>query len=155
MLAAFGDDWEDSTDWDHTVGGTHVVNETGGVLLAHASVVPRTIEVDGRPFATGYVEGVATAPERQGKGHGTAVMARIGELIRERFELGALGTGALHFYERLGWERWGGRAYVHRPAGLERTREDEPWLMVLRTGPSAAIELTGSIVCDERPGDVW
>lgn len=154
MLAAF-DDWDDATDWEHTIGGIHVVDEAGGVLVAHASVIERTIEVDGRPFAAGYVEGVATAPERQGAGHGTAVMARVGELIRERYELGVLGTGALHFYERLGWEHWRGRAYARRAAGLERTLEDEAWLMILRTGPSATIALDGSIACDERPGDDW
>ena len=45
-----------------------------GVVVAHASVVPRALDVDGLPFRTGYVEAVATAPEVQGRGLGTAVM---------------------------------------------------------------------------------
>jgi aminoglycoside 2'-N-acetyltransferase I len=153
MLAAF-EDWED-TDWEHTVGGTHVIAEEDGVLVAHAAVVERTIAVDGRPFSTGYVEGVAALPGRQGEGHGTRVMERAGALIRAGYALGVLGTDAHHFYERLGWERWQGESWVRRPGGLERTAEDDDGLMVLRTGPSAAIALDGAIVCDERPGDVW
>jgi aminoglycoside 2'-N-acetyltransferase I len=82
-------------------------------------------------------------------------MERIGELIRSGYELGVLGTDAYHFYERLGWERWRGQSWVRRPGGLERTAWDDDGLMLLRTGPSAAIALDGSISCDERPGDVW
>jgi aminoglycoside 2'-N-acetyltransferase I len=153
MLAAF-DDWEDS-DWEHTLGGTHVIAEVDGTIVAHASLIARTIEVDGRPFATGYVEAVATLPRCQGDGHGTRVMERIGALIRSGYELGVLGTDAHHFYERLGWERWQGESWVRRPGGLERTAEDDDGLMLLRTGASAAIALDGAIACAERPGDVW
>jgi aminoglycoside 2'-N-acetyltransferase I len=153
MLAAF-DDFEDS-DWEHALGGTHVIAEAGGTVLAHAAVVERTIDVDGRPFATGYVEAVATLPARQGEGHGTRVMERIGGLIGSGFELGVLGTEAHHFYERLGWERWRGESWVRRRGGLERTAWDDPGIMLLRIGPSAAIALDGRITCDERPGDVW
>jgi aminoglycoside 2'-N-acetyltransferase I len=153
MLAAF-DDWEE-TDWEHSVGGTHILAEEAGTVVAHAAVVARTIEVDGRPFATGYVEAVATAPDRQGEGHGTRVMERAGALIRADHELGVLGTDAFHFYERLGWERWRGTTYVRRAGGLERTPEDDDALMLLRTGPSERIALDGSIACQERSGDDW
>ena len=39
----------------------------------------------------------------------------------ERYELGALGTGAHHFYERLGWQVWRGPLFVRTDDGDRRT----------------------------------
>ena len=39
----------------------------------------------------------------RGQGYGTAVMREVGTVVDAAFELGALGTGEHHFYERLGW----------------------------------------------------
>ena len=36
---AFGAGFTDD-DWDHALGGTHVLGELAGALVAHASVVP-------------------------------------------------------------------------------------------------------------------
>jgi aminoglycoside 2'-N-acetyltransferase I len=147
----FGDE-----DWDHTVGGWHVlVLEGDDDVLAHAAVVPRTIEVGSRAFQAGYVEGVATRPGRQGEGHGSAAMAAAGELVRTHFELGVLSTGRWSFYGRLGWERWAGPSWVRRADGLERSEDDDDGLMVLRFGPSAGVDLAAPITCEERPGDDW
>ena len=69
---------------------------------------------------------------------------------------GVLGTGEQHFYERLGWERWAGRSFVRGTDGVvTATADEDPWLMVLRTGASAALPLTGTLTCEWRPGDVW
>ncbi|MDQ6682473.1 MAG: GNAT family N-acetyltransferase, partial [Chloroflexota bacterium] len=102
--AAFGpDDGErfGEDDWQHALGGTHFLLEVGDEIVTHATVVERTLEIDGRPLRTGYVEAVATAPNRQGAGFGSSVMAEVTADIRDRFELGALGTGRHRFYERL------------------------------------------------------
>ena len=159
MDVAFDSDDEEERftdeDWEHSVGGTHVVLDRNGVLVAHASVVERPIEIDGRRFRTGYMEAVATAPAQQGRGHGTTVVTAATELIRAAFELGVLGTGAHHFYERLGWETWTGQAFVRTPEGLTRTPDEEGFLLVLRTPTSPGFDLSGSISCDWRPGDVW
>lgn len=154
MDEAFGGEFDDD-DWDHTVGGQHVVVTVAGTLVAHAAVVARTLHVGHRPFRTGYVEGVATAPAHQRRGYGTAAMTRIGELVRCGFEFGALGTGEWLFYERLGWERWHGPTGVRTAAGTHRTEEDDDGVMVLRFGPSAAVDLRETLTCEVRPGDVW
>ena len=74
----------DDDDWDHTVGGTHVlVKDDDGQVISHASVVDRIVDVGGRPLRTGYVEGVATAKAFEGHGHGSRVMRRIAEVIAE------------------------------------------------------------------------
>jgi aminoglycoside 2'-N-acetyltransferase I len=158
MTAAFGDDEEDrfdDTDWEHALGGTHVVAEVDGAIVAHAAVVERELRIAGRPVRTGYVEAVATSPDRQGTGLGTRVMTAIGEVIRERYELGALGTGSHHFYERLGWRTWRGPASVRSPDGDRRTPDDEGFILVLETPASPPLDLADPISCDWRAGDVW
>lgn len=142
-------------DWVHALGGMHVVLDRAGLLVAHASVVERPIEIDGHVLRAGYVEAVATEPAQQGAGYGTFVMEAATEVIRASFELGMLGTGAHHFYERLGWETWTGQAFVRTTAGLARTPDEEGYLLVLRTRTSPEFDLASSISCDWRPGDVW
>ena len=147
---AFADD-----DWAHALGGQHVVLDIEGEIVSHASVVERALEIGGRPFRTGYVEAVATAPNLQGKGHGSLVMEAATEHIRSTFELGALGTGRHAFYERLGWQTWRGPAFVRMPDGEQRTPEEEGYILVLRTPTSPPFDLAEPISCDWRPGDVW
>ena len=62
--AAFGGAFSEE-DWAHTSGGWRVIAFDDLRPVAHAAVVPRTIHVAGRPFATGYVEGVASSTDRQ------------------------------------------------------------------------------------------
>ena len=151
---AFDGEFSDD-DWAHTLGGDHVVVTDDGGVVAHAAVVPRMITVAGRPYRAGYVEGVAVAPSLQGRGLGTAAMVVAGEIVRDRYELGVLSTGEHHFYERLGWERWGGPTYVRTSDGEVRTADEDDGIMVLRTGSSAALDVTAAIACERRDGDDW
>ena len=154
MDAAF-DDFSDD-DMTHGLGGAHFILEVDGVLAAHASVVERALELDGTRLRAGYVESVAVAPALQRQGLGTQVMAVATAHIRDAYELGALGTGEQPFYEPLGWERWAGRSFVRERDGtLRHTADEDPWLMVLRTGPSADASLMGTLTCEWREGDVW
>jgi aminoglycoside 2'-N-acetyltransferase I len=158
MALAFGDDEEErftDDDWAHAIGGTHVLLELDGTIVCHASVVERDIHVADRPLRTGYVEAVATAPARQGQGLGTRVMQVVGEIIRDGFELGVLGTGSHHFYERLGWVTWRGPLFVRTDDGPRRTPDDDGYLLVLATPSSPTLDLDAPISCEWRPGDVW
>jgi aminoglycoside 2'-N-acetyltransferase I len=160
LWSAFVEDGEGFTedDWQHALGGVHVIGEADGAIVAHASVVERPLEVAGRPLRTGYVEAVATAPAEHGRGHGSAVMSEVNAVVRAGFELGALGTGRFSFYERLGWERWRGPSYVRTPEGERATPDDDGALMVLRTPATPTeppLDLATRISCDWRSGDVW
>ena len=158
MGVAFGDDEEerfDDDDWAHTIGGVHVMLDVDGVIVAHASVVEREIHVAGRPLRTGYVEAVATDPAWQGRGLGTRVMTEVGEMVAAGCDLGVLGTGVHHFYERLGWRTWRGPAFVRTPEGDRRTPDEEGYIMVLATPSTPTLTWTDPISCDWRPGDVW
>ena len=142
-------------DWEHALGGWHVVVNDGGVVIAHAAVVPRVLEVADRPFRTGYVEGVATDPARQREGFGSRTMREISQLLRSEFEMGALSTSVHGFYERLGWIRWQGPTYVRHRSELVRTEEEDDGVMALPFGPSKGIDPTASISCQSRLGDDW
>ena len=158
MVDAFGQDEDErftDDDWGHAVGAVHFVLDVDGEIVAHASVVERTLHVGGLPLRTGYVEAVATAPARQNAGFGSVVMADATAMIRERFELGCLGTGRQSFYERLGWQTWRGPSFVRTANGLVPTPDDDGYLMVLSTPSSPPLDLTASISCEWRPGDVW
>lgn len=145
----------DDHDAEHGMGGVHVIALEGTEPVAHASVVPRRILVGHRPFATGYVENVATRPDLQGRGLGARVMAELGVHLRARYEFGMLATGSWGFYERLGWERWRGPSWVLTDAGRVRSAEEDDGLMALRFGPSADVDLTAHVTCEDRPGDAW
>jgi aminoglycoside 2'-N-acetyltransferase I len=159
MGLAFGsapDDAFTEEDWQHTIGGTHFVLEVAGEIISHASVIERELHVDGRPLRTGYVEAVATLPQRQGMGHGTRVMGEVNDYVAANFELGALGTSSQGFYERLGWQIWRGPTFVRTPAGDQRTQDEDGGILVLLT-PASPPDLVfhASISCEWRPGDVW
>lgn len=153
--AAFEGDFTDD-DWNHGLGGWHAVMALGDEVVAHGSVVPRTLWIGRHAFRAGYVEAVAVTPSRQRGGLGTGVMRALTDLVCREFELGALSTGEWGFYERLGWQRWRGASWVRlRDGGLVRTAEDDDGLMVLRCGTSEAVDLAADITCEERDGDSW
>lgn len=151
---AFDGDFNDD-DWMHCVGGVHVLAYSGEALVAHGSVVSRTLRCGGRSFRTGYVEAVAVRPGLQGKGHGRTVMQLATEQIKRGYELGALCASdrGLGFYQRLGWLLWRGPSYVDAPEGLLPTPDEDGAVLVLPV--SEQPDLDQPIVCDWREGDVW
>jgi aminoglycoside 2'-N-acetyltransferase I len=153
LLDAFGGEFSED-DWQHTIGGWHVI-VGDEQTLAHAAVVPRAIEVGSALLRTGYVEGVATAPTRQRQGLGTRAMREVGEVLRSEFELGALSTSEHAFYERSGWERWHGPTFVRHGEVRVRTADEDDGIMVLRFGATLALDLDQPICCEHREGDDW
>lgn len=153
--AAFDGDFTDD-DWAHALGGMHALIAEGDRILAHASVVPRALQVGPLRLDVAYVEAVAVRPDRQRTGLGSTVMRAIGDVVTRDFALGALSTGEWPFYERLGWERWRGETWVrHGDGRRERTPDDDDSLMILRTPTSPAIDRTWPMTCDARAGDHW
>ena len=157
VFGAFGGRF-DEHDWEHMLGGVHLLVEEDDGVVAHGAVVPRTLVAGGRALRTGYVEGVATREDRRGLGLARLVMAAVGRVISEGgYELGALsdGTGIPGFYQRLGWETWQGPTWAAGPDGPERTAEEDGSVLVLRTPATGELDLDGPITCDWRAGDVW
>ena len=156
VFGAFGGRF-DEHDWEHTLGGVHLLALEDDAPVAHGAVVPRVLVAGERALATGYVEGVATREDRRGLGLATLVMAEAGKVVQESYELGALadGTRVPGFYQRLGWEAWQGPTWAAGPDGPVRTAEEDGSVLVLTTLATGTLDLTGPLTCDWRPGDVW
>jgi aminoglycoside 2'-N-acetyltransferase I len=156
LFGAFGGRF-DEHDWEHTLGGTHVLALEGDEVVAHGAVVPRWLVAGERGLRSGYVEGVATREDRRGSGLATLVMREVGRVVAEEYELGALADGSRipGFYQRLGWETWRGPTFVAAPEGQVRTAEEDGSVLVLRTPASPELDLGDPLVCDWRAGDVW
>jgi aminoglycoside 2'-N-acetyltransferase I len=159
LLDLFGASWPDGgfapEDVDHAMGGLHWIAEARGRIVAHASVVPRTLEADGIPLATGYVEAVATHTGWRRRGIASRLMAAADAHIVEAYALGALSTSIPTMYERLGWERWRGPTFVRTPDGPFRTADEDPGIMILRTPRTPQVRGDEALSCEWRPGDVW
>jgi aminoglycoside 2'-N-acetyltransferase I len=156
VFEAFGGRF-DAHDWDHALGGVHVLAVEDDGVVAHGAVVPRTLAAGGRALRTGYVEAMATRGDRRGRGLATLVMREVGRVVEQGYELGALsdGTGIPGFYQRLGWETWQGPTWVAAPHGPQRTAEEDGGVLVLRTPATGELDPTTSLTCDWRAGDVW
>jgi aminoglycoside 2'-N-acetyltransferase I len=90
------DVFDDMTDhdWEHALGGVHILVWEGADLIVHASVIQRRLLHGGRALRTGYgyVEGVGVRLDRRGRGHGAAMMGALETVVRGAYELGALGA---------------------------------------------------------------
>ncbi len=142
-------------DFEHALGGVHFLLEEDGVIVSHGSVVQRELHAGGLILDTGYVEAVATRPDRQRRGHATRNMRAVAELIDRRFVVGALEAGVSGFYERLGWVPWRGPTFVRTAGGLVRTAEEDGAVMILRTSRTPPLDLDAPLSCEWRSGDVW
>ncbi len=148
------DDMTDG-DWEHALGGIHATVWDGALPVAHGSVVMRRLLLGGRALRCGYVEAVATRPDRRREGHGRRVMEALGGVIRGAYDIGALGATdmAVPLYTGLGWRRWEGELYALTPAGTVRTPDEEGAVHVLPVGDPP--DVTAALTCDWRDGDVW
>jgi aminoglycoside 2'-N-acetyltransferase I len=125
-------------------------------VVAHASVVPRMLDVGGRRLRAGYVEAVAVRPALQRRGFGTAVMRALAAEIARDYELGVLSSGMWPFYERLGWKRWQGPTWVRQGDGRrDRTPDDDDGIMFLPTPVTGGLDPASPITCEARAGDPW
>lgn len=144
-------------DWDHTLGGVHILVLEQGELVGHVAVVQRRLLHRSVSIRTGYVEALAVRSDRRRCGLAGAAMSEAERVIATAYDLGALsdGTNIKGFYQRRGWLTWRGPTSVLSPAGLRRTEEEDGAVLVLPTASSADLDLSEAIACDWRPGDVW
>jgi aminoglycoside 2'-N-acetyltransferase I len=92
--------------------------------------------------------------DRQGRGHGAAMMAGIERVVLGAYDLGALSAtdDAVDFYAMRGWMAWRGPTSALTPGGVVRTEEDG----AIHVFPVAhPLDLSGELTCDWRDGEVW
>ena len=112
---------------------SHVLASIDGRLIGHACWATRQLQVDDdEPLETAWIDTVVVAPDAQRHGVGSAVMRHVAEMTAG-FDLGALGTEQMPFFERLGWEPWLGptSGVLHDPLDT---------LMVLRTATTPSVD---------------
>jgi aminoglycoside 2'-N-acetyltransferase I len=151
---AFGTKFSDD-DWQHGLGGVHIAVRDSGILVSHAAIVPRRLYIGEKVFNGGYVESVATLPDRQYQGLGSMAMVEAGSVIANQFEIGALSSSSKDFYRKVGWEDWEGPSYVLMNNDWVRSESEDDGIMVLRVGLSSKLDRESRIACEERTGDSW
>lgn len=157
VRVAFGENFR-THDWLHGVEGVHVLITENDEMLAHASVVTRTLRSGRDAFATGYVESVAVHPDEQGRGLGGVVMDHAEAIIREHHQLGALNAveSAAPFYSARGWLPWIGPTRAVTPDGVVDTYDPADRIFVFpTTSTSLQFADTATLTCDWRDGDLW
>jgi aminoglycoside 2'-N-acetyltransferase I len=154
MRGAFGDEF-DEHDWEHALGGMHVLIHERGRLAGHASVVQRRVIAGGRTLRCGYVEAVAVLADFRRRGIGTALTRVCNRIVRGGYQVGALGAtdAGAAVYSANEWQRWEGPLFALTPDGVVRTPEEEGYVYVLEV--DGALDLSGELTCDWREGDVW
>jgi aminoglycoside 2'-N-acetyltransferase I len=153
LTVVFDGELEDA-DWDHALGGLHVIARHGPDVVGHASVVQRRLLAGGRSLRAGYVEGVGVHPAWQRRGIGGEMMTALERIIGAAYDLGALGSSdeGAGLYAAHGWRQWRGPLGTMTPTGTVATPEEQGWVYVLTDG---RLDLDGALVCDWRDGDVW
>ncbi|GAA2070283.1 GNAT family N-acetyltransferase [Williamsia deligens] len=140
---AFDGDFSDD-DRDHALGGTHLLADIGGMLVGHASVVPRRVTMARRELSCGYVEAVAVGASARRRGLGVALMAAVDVLVSD--------------HEHSGWVTWRGRLAV-RSAGGDVVETQDGRGSVMVHGDewviASAHDETPTMAIDDRPGDPW
>lgn len=142
--------------FENSLGGLHaLLSDDGAGLIGHASVVQRHLVAGGRTLRTGYIEAVAVRADRRREGHGDRMMAALERVVRSAYQLGALGASreGARLYQARGWQLWQGASAALTPEGVRRTPGKDGSIYVLPAGPY--LDLSGEIVCDWRPGELW
>ena len=142
-------------DWDHSLGGIHVLAWDGEELVGHAAVIQRRLIYDGKPLRAGYLEGMAVLAAHRRRGHGAAMMAEVNRIIRGAYPIGALGAtddGAA-LYARCEWQVWTGPLSELHPDGVHPTEGEDGSIWVLDVDGS--LDVTRELTCDWRQGDCW
>lgn len=154
MDVVFPDDFADD-DWEHSLGGLHLLVSDDSGIIGHAAVVQRRVIAGGRTMRAGYVEAVAVRPDRQRERIGTALMAKVDDIVRAAYDVGLLGSSeeGWRLYERTGWIPWRGPLLGMTPSGIVSCAEEQGWVLALPV--SATLDLDAELVCDWREGDLW
>ncbi len=134
--------------------GLHFLAHDRDRLVGHAVSTTRWLQPGALPLLrTAYVDAVATRPEYQGRGVGSAVMRYLAEAIAD-YEIACLETDRQAFYERLGWEEWIGPLAGRSEGGLIPT-PDQRGIMILRLPTTPRLDLKEQLTIEVSPLRIW
>ncbi len=136
--------------WSSARPELRVVGRHDGQVVAHAAVVRRFLQVDGRPQLVGDVGLVAVDPERQGTGLGAALLAQTRDTLcglGMPFGFLTCGEQVAGFYARGGWTPVPGPTRMIRADGRIQVYGGVSMVLALATPidawPSGRIDRNG------------
>ena len=136
-------------------GGWHFLAYCDGLLVSHAMVTTRWLQVAGFSLLkTAYVDAVSTLPAYQGRGCGSAVMRKLAAEIDREYVIACLETDREPFYERLGWQIWRGPLAGRNGNELIPTPEQHG-IMVLRLSNTPQLDIDSMLTIECQPGRIW
>jgi aminoglycoside 2'-N-acetyltransferase I len=136
-------------------GGWHFLAWHNDQLVSHAMVTTRWLQPEGLPLLkTAYIDAVATLPNHQGQGYGSAVMGRLAREIDQEYVIACLETDRESFYERLGWQTWRGTLAGRSEHGLIPT-PNQHGIMILRLSQTPALDLDSALSIESQAGRIW
>lgn len=154
LFGAFGESFSEE-DWDHGLGGRHFSILEEGRLVAYCAVVPRRIFIEEKPYSCGYLENVASAPDKRHQGLASMAVREANQFIATNFEFGGLSTSKHDFYRKLGWQVWRGPTFVISKGEWRSSDSEKGGIMVLETRPEPKLDLDHRIASEDRAGDAW
>jgi aminoglycoside 2'-N-acetyltransferase I len=136
-------------------GGWHFLIYHHDQLLSHAMVTTRWLRPEGHPLLkTAYIDAVATLPEYQGQGYGSAVMRQLADEIDREFAIACLETDRESFYGHLGWQTWRGPLAGRSEQRLIPTPKQHG-IMILRLSQTPELDLDSMLTIDCQIGRIW
>nr|WP_314265118.1 GNAT family N-acetyltransferase [uncultured Moellerella sp.] len=143
-------------DFDHTLGGIHILAYDNHQLIGHVAIVQRSVIVDCSPFRIGYLEGLGVAEAYRRQGIGRKLMELSSEIIANSYDFGLLSASeeGLPLYQSLGWKIWTGELYESNRESYQRSFDDEGSVLFWAAS-SQNIAATSPLYCDYRSGDQW
>lgn len=134
--------------------GLHIIAFVGEQLVGHAAVTIRWLQPGNSPLLrTAYVDAVATLPEYQGRGIGTAVMRYLASVVAD-CDIACLETERASFYEHLGWEEWRGPLAGRSGEALIPT-PNQKGIMILRLAGSPVLDFDALLTIEAQPMRIW
>jgi len=126
-----------------------LIRAADGELICYVGLVVRSALHDGRPVRIGGIGGVKTHPAARRRGCAARAIRRAVAFFHERADVGfgllVCEPHLIGYYQRLGWQEFGGRLLVtQRGAPAEFTLNRVMVCAVQEVGPSAGtIDLLG------------
>lgn len=136
---------ETAREWSPPQWGAFVRDE--GELVSYTGVVMREVVADGSSVLGGGIGGVATHPERRGRGYAPLGMGRALDFMHSsgvHFALLVCREELVAYYESLGWRRFSGRTLVTQHGEPEVFTFNEVMVGdVVGKAPTQTIDLQG------------
>ncbi len=142
-------------DFQHALGGMHILAYDQKHVVGHVSIVQRNMALGHHPVTVGYVEAMAVLESYRRQGIGRQLMQETNKIIENCYQLGLLSASEEGFplYQSAGWHVWEGKLYELKQGSYIHSIDEEGG--VLGWTKDKTIDFSQPLYCDFRSGDQW